>query len=238
MVINTTFYSTSLIIIKLALRWSSHISSYEIMAIRTVLLSTVFFLQGWFLHQKNVFSLNWHQALLALSWTLVSCGACISSYVALRYAPLGLVSILFNLCPLIASCLAALILKEQIKILNYISMGAAFVGVILLNSGSKSEVSDQYPFLEYGLFNGMIFAILISLVQIIIKLMNRTLHFIYTAFYSGFAGTWIILYCLVTNYQFTFSKFDTTDFLLVIFGTSFEIVGINTNSIAFNYGEI
>ena len=121
--------------------------------------------------------------------------------------------------------------------MNYVAMGGGLFGVILLNMGSKSKVKEDYPYLQYGLLNGLIFACLLGSAQIIIKLMNKSLHFIYTTFFSGFAGIWIILYCLLTGYTYTFSQFDLTDYLLVISGTGLEIVGI-TNSIAFNYGEV
>ena len=162
----------------------------------------------------------------------------VTIYIALKYAPLGLTSILSNMYPLIASCLAAWILKEQIKLLNYVTMLSAFVGVVFINIGSKMEIAQKYPFLQYGLLNAFLYAIFIAIVQIFIKLMNRELHYIYSAFYSGIAGIWVILYCLITNYEYTFSKFDLTDYLLIVSGISLEIVGINANTISYKFGEI
>ena len=72
----------------------------------------------------------------------MSCFASVTSYAALKYAPLGLSSILFNLHPIIASVLAALIMKQVIGQLNYFMMICAFLGVVLINLGSSSAVSN------------------------------------------------------------------------------------------------
>lgn len=65
-------------------------------------------------------------------------------FIAIRYLPIGLHSILFNFGPFFTLILATLILKEIIPRIEIINMVVSFVGVILVIYNSKSTASNDW----------------------------------------------------------------------------------------------
>lgn len=146
-------------------KYLSHFDVYEIVFFRALgsLVFTFIYIGR---HKLNPFG---NQKLLLVIRSLVGLTSMILFFMSLKYLPVGSAVSLRYIAPIFAAIFALFLLKEEIKLIQWLFFGLAFIGVLMLK-GFDSEVGGS------GFIYAMISAFFSGLVYIIIRKIGNKDH--------------------------------------------------------------
>lgn len=146
-------------------KYLTYYSAYQLVFFRS--LGSIFFTLG-FLWTRGIPILGTHRKLLLLR-SIVGVSSMLLFFLALHYMPIGTAVALRYISPIFAAIFAILILKEEVKPLQWLFFALAFLGVVVLK-GFNAEI----PLL--GLLFIILASILSGLVYIIIRKIGTREH--------------------------------------------------------------
>lgn len=93
-------------------------------------------------------------------------------------------TLLYNLQSIFIAVLAVVFLKETLNVVDYVTLIGAFVGVAIISAREDTEnVSSSYFLQLVGIFLCILESFAHSAMIIIIKQMNKHLHYLFSPFY-------------------------------------------------------
>lgn len=213
------------------------LTSFDLLIFRTALMVTVYL--TWSICAKtNVFSASSREWNLIFWRGLTGAVGFVSYVYAFHFAPVSESALVFNINPFIIMILAALFLGERITKIEYLFTFFAFGGVAVLCTFKNEKSEKEYPNKLFGLSLALTAACMAGTAYTLVRSMNKTLHYIYSAFYNGFFGIPILIlaYFFAPN-VFSIEKYTWTDVLLMSGAISGDLIGQVAMSLAFKFEE-
>jgi len=188
-------------------KYLSHFNAFQIVLFRSA--SSLFFTFGFLVKNKISFAGN-NKKLLVLRG-LVGVTSMSLFFMSTKYLPIGSAVSLRYLAPVFAAIFAVIILKENIKALQWLFFALAFAGVLILK-GFDKEVSG------YGLALVFVSAIFSGLVYIILSKIGRSEHPVVVVNYFMIISTVVGLVGSINNWIMPVGKEWVLLGLLGVFG--------------------
>lgn len=108
----------------------------------------------------------------------------------------------------------------------------------MLCTFKNENAEKQYPDKLFGLSLALIAAFTAGTAYTLVRQMNKSLHYIYSAFYNGFFGIPILVYVYFFHPQmFNYGSYSLKDVLLMSAAITGDLIGQIAMSLAFKFEE-
>ena len=152
--------------------------------------------------------------------------------------PVGKITLVFNINPLLVVFVAGFVLNEIIAIKDILLTLVSFIGVWCLCSFQNSIGQEKYQHQTFGIILAFISAVFTSCSTLVVKKMNQKLHYLYAVFYAGFSG-FIIVYPVILLFPslIHFSQYSKSDCLILTLASITDTLGQIFFSLALKYED-
>ncbi|CAI2372250.1 unnamed protein product [Moneuplotes crassus] len=177
-----------------------------------------------------------YRALLAIRCIIGAIGMpCF--FIAMKYIPLSLSTLIFNIHPLFVGILAYFILNENLTKLKILAVCGALVGVYLLTL-HKSGHDQQSKHYTLGICLVSITCVCASIVSIMLRVLNKEIHFAMSPFWFS-ATTLVMSLSLLCVYPaaYNFAHYTYSEISLFLISGFFNYGGQMFKSLAFKYSD-
>ncbi|CAI2373766.1 unnamed protein product [Moneuplotes crassus] len=158
-------------------------------------------------------------------------------FIAIKYIPLSLGTLIFNINPLIVGILSYLILKENITWLKVIALVGAFTGIFILTF-HKDEDYQAGQFYMLGLILVGINCCTAAANSLTLRALNKQIHYLLSPFWF-FCTSLLLALVILAVYPsaYHFSKFTIPDLTIFLLSALFTYGGQILSSKSLKYAE-
>ena len=172
--------------IKLSYQKWPGLAPFDVLIVRSTMMIPLYYVYGKIL-KVNFFDINFDNAKILFLRCIFGAAAMSWMFAWFRYLPASIGFMIFNMNPIFVLIMAYLFLNEKLSKTKIICWAGAFIGVVLVGIGRKSEKNNET--LEIiGIILAFFGALLASLAYIWMRKINTVVHYIFSPYYLAYCS--------------------------------------------------
>lgn len=236
MILSLVGFSCASIVCKIAYMRNDYLNGIDYAIWRSIIMVTWSMIQVW-ATRVNVLEVKKGYRLLLVARCIVGTIGMPWYFIAIKYIPLSLWTLIASISPLMIGILAYLLLGEAITRLKVLAVIGAFVGVYILTL-HKDENYQKGEHYTLGIILVSCTCMAITFVALLTRVLNKGIHYILSPFWFSMTtlGWTLSLLCVYPS-AYHFDHMGYTDVGLFFFSGLFTYAGQIFKSLAFRYSE-